>query len=290
MGQHGGAVADREDAFVAGGAQGGLDREEAPLVERQAGAREPGRGAGFRDDENVVGLQPLAAVETDGAALYRRGRCVLEQADAAPRQGGAYGTACGDGIAGQDFAAGDERDFDPGGGCDRAQAMIDRQRQLDAARAAPDHRDVQGLAPARHARDEGEPAAAEFGDRLHRRGVLGRAGDRRQAGRGADVERQEIVGDGRPVLQQHLAIDAIEPDRFGLDQARAGPRRHARKVDVAFVEGIVAGDEARDHAGVGGLDVAPDQRQADAGHRLHAEALQHMDVGMAAADQHEILE
>ena len=59
---------------------------------------------------------------------------------------------------------------------------------------------------------------------------------------------------------------------------------------MAVVEGILAGDEARDHARVGGLDVAPDQREPHAGHRLHAETLHHMDMGMAAANQNEILQ
>ena len=59
---------------------------------------------------------------------------------------------------------------------------------------------------------------------------------------------------------------------------------------MAFVEGVVAGDEARDHAGVGCFDVAPDQREPHAGHRLQAETSQDMDVGVTPANQHKVLE
>ena len=193
-------------------------------------------------------------------------------------------------MAGQDFTARDEGDADCGLARDLAQPMIDRQRQFHAARTAADHDDAQRAVPVFHALDESEPAPAQLRDGLHRCRVLGGARDGVETGRRADVEDEQVVGNRRPVLQQHPAVGPVETDGLGLDQARAGPGRQPGEIDVTVVEGVMAGDEARDHAGVGRLDVPADQGQAHAGHRLHAEAFQDVDMGMAAANQHEVLE
>ena len=60
------------------------------------------------------------------------------------------------------------------------------------------------------------------------------------------------------------------------------------QVDMAFLEAVVAGDEARDHAGVGRLDVAADQGHPRVLQWPLAKLLEHVDMGMAAADQHQI--
>ena len=73
-----------------------------------------------------------------------------------------------------------------------------------------------------------------------------------------------------------------------MDQPRARAGAERSQVDVAFLEAVVAGDEARDHAGVGRLDIAADQRHPRVLQRPLAKLLEHMDVGMAAADQHQI--
>ena len=62
------------------------------------------------------------------------------------------------------------------------------------------------------------------------------------------------------------------------------------QVDMALVEVVMAGDEARQHAGIGRVRVAADQGEAHAGDRFHAEPFQHRDVAVAAADEHEILD
>jgi hypothetical protein len=58
---------------------------------------------------------------------------------------------------------------------------------------------------------------------------------------------------------------------------------------VALFKGITPRDIPRQHARIGRLDVAADERDARPGHRPHAKALQHADMGMAAADENEIL-
>ena len=59
--------------------------------------------------------------------------------------------------------------------------------------------------------------------------------------------------------------------------------------DRLFTTGAPPGDIARQHARIGRLDIAGDQGQPQPGHRPHAKAFQHMDMGMAAADEDEIL-
>ena len=290
MGGHAGAVAGGEHQRVAARGEGRLHREEAALVERQAGAGEPGGGAGLRHHEHVVDRQPLAGVELNRVGIDARRGGILDQPHAPAREDGAHASPRCNRLAGQDLALGGKHDGDLGIARDLAQPMVDGQRQLDAAGAAANHGDAQRALPVLHPFEEAQPALAQFGDRLHRRRMLGCAGDRTHAGRRADVERHEIVGDRRTILQQHLPVGAIEPECFGMDQARAGPSAEPRKIDVALVEGIGPGDEARDHAGIGRLDVPPDQGDPHTGHRLHAEALHDMDMRMAAAHEHEILE
>ena len=87
----------------------------------------------------------------------------------------------------------------------------------------------------------------------------------------------------------HLPRAAVEPDRLVMDEPGVGEAREAHQVDMAFLEPVEPGDIARQHAGIRRFQIAPDQRQADARLGPHAEALQHMHMGMAAANQHEIL-
>jgi len=81
----------------------------------------------------------------------------------------------------------------------------------------------------------------------------------------------------------------IEADRLVADQPRPGKAREPTEIDVALLKRVMPGDVARQHAGIGCLDVAADQGDAHPGHRPRAKALQHADMGMAAADENEIL-
>ena len=236
--QHRGAVAHGEDRARR---RSSRSVSSTAMKPRSSSGRpvvgEPLCGARLGDDEDGVGVQPFAALELDGAA-FDRGRLPPFRAGAgrgagrSPASCAVRAAACPARIS--SLVASVTWTWAPL--ADLAQAMVDRQRQLDAARAAADHRDVERAQPGLHALQEGQPVPAELGDRLHRRRPFGGARDGLEVGRRADIDRQKIVGDGRPVLQQHLAAGAIDPGRFSMDQARAGPGAKPRQVDVAFVE------------------------------------------------------
>ena len=68
MSGHAGAVTGAEHERITAGGKRRLDREEAALVERQAGLGEPGRGTGLRHHEHVVDWQALGTVTVQRAS------------------------------------------------------------------------------------------------------------------------------------------------------------------------------------------------------------------------------
>ena len=108
-------------------------------------------------------------------------------------------------------------------------------------------------------------------------------------GRRADVEREDIPRHVLAIGEPQAAGVAIEADRLAGQQADLPATAQGGEVDVAVVESVATGDEARDHAGVGRPHVAGDQRHPDAGQRCLAESLEHVDMGVAATDQHQLL-
>ena len=70
----------------------------------------------------------------------------------------------------------------------------------------------------------------------------------------------------------------------------AGKAGERAGVDMSVIEAVQPGDEARQHAGIGRVKLAGDEGEAHAGQRLHAEAAQHGDVGVARADENHVLD
>ena len=70
-----------------------------------------------------------------------------------------------------------------------------------------------------------------------------------------------------------------------VDHPCLGEAGQARKVSVAVVVGIEAGDVAGQHAGGGCVHVAGDQGEAHARQRPHAEAAEHLHMGVAASEE-----
>jgi hypothetical protein len=80
------------------------------------------------------------------------------------------------------------------------------------------------------------------------------------------------------------------PSSSGRRSGIVGPKAcEPAEIDVAFLKGVTPGNITRQHARIGRLDLAGDEGDADAGRRPHAKALQHMDMGMPAADENEVL-
>jgi hypothetical protein len=156
-----------------------------------------------------------------------------------------------------------------------------------SAGAAADHREAQ---PAQFlgARGQRFPARGEPVDRFDRNRVLDGAGNIVALRGNADIQRHQIIADRRVITAQHVASGAVEANRFVMDQPRAGETRQAQQIDMAFGERIMPGDIAGQHPRIGGLDIAGDEGEAHAGDRPHPEPLQHMDMGMPAADEHEV--
>ena len=88
---------------------------------------------------------------------------------------------------------------------------------------------------------------------------------------------------------EDLPCRPVQPDRLVMDQPGAGKAGERAKVDVALLLRVMAGDQAGQHPGIGGLDVTRDEREAHARSRPHPEALEHVDVGVPAPDQHQLL-
>src|SRR5215472_14411644 len=99
-----------------------------------------------------------------------------------------------------------------------------------------------------------------------------------------------MVRNRRAPAADDVAAGEIEVDRLILIKPRAGKASERTGIDVRVVEPVVAGDEARQHSGIGCVHLATDQSEAHARDGLHPEHAQHRDVGVAGADQHHVLE
>ena len=79
---------------------------------------------------------------------------------------------------------------------------------------------------------------------LDRDGVV--AGARDVEGRcDADVDREDVVGDGRPVAAQDPAAGQVEAGGRVVEESGPGEARQRTEVYVRLVEAVVARDQAR---------------------------------------------
>ncbi len=167
---------------------------------------------------------------------------------------------------------------------------MQRQGQLHTAGPGTDERDHGTARVVAHALDQRAPVGVEAVDRLDGHDVVGGTAHPVHLRRGADIDREAVVGDRRAIAAQHLARLAVDTDGLVVEVARARKGGEPAQVDVDVVVVVMAGDVAGQHPGVGGVRVAADQGEPDAGDGLHAEALEHADVAVAPADEHDIPE
>ena len=280
----GGDIAGAEHVGKAGALQRVAGAHKPARVHRQSAVFNPRRGAGAGRPEQRVEAAALALAE------MQRARADLDDAVIAvqrhpqrgqlPRDAAARGAA----VAGQNprraAVQADLRRV-------LAQAVGYGQRQFHAAGAAADHGNA-APAPRRIFR-QGGPAPPQAGHGFYRDRVLTRAGHAVEFRLAADIDRQQFVA-------QHAAPGAAEAPGLGIEaghriveKAHARPLAQSEQVDMGFLEGVVSGEQARQHARVGGKRRAGDQRDAQAGGARHGQLAQHQRVRMAAAGQHQIL-
>src|SRR5215813_1104947 len=167
------------------------------------------------------------------------------------------------------------------------EARAQGEQQLDAGGTSPDHGDAPYLAGA-------APGAQllklrqEHPDGLDRDAVFGGARNGCQTGRYANVDRENIVGDGQPVGEQHTLGAAVEPDCLCMDKAGSGHGGQPDEIDMRLLRSIEARNNARQHRGIGCFQIAGDQRHSDARQRPVREGPDDVRMGMAAAEQHDI--
>ncbi len=284
-----GHVARREHVRVRDRAQRVVDPHEPARVGREAGGGEPRGGARLGHPKYLVGGMVRAV-----AGPYPVGRD-LDHPHAGMHRDAALGEHAGEarlhpavmrGKHGVRLAEQMERGRR---GAERGETVLDGEQYLHPARPAADDRDAHRAVRGQHAVAQPLPPGEEPVDRLHPGRVGGRAGHVGARG-GADVERQHVVGHRRARPADDLLGVEIEPGRLVDEQARAGEAAQPLEVDMRVVEAVMPGDQTRQHARVGRVHVAADQRQAHARHGPHAEPLEDGDMAVPAADQHQILD
>ncbi len=98
--------------------------------------------------------------------------------------------------------------------------------------------------------------------------MFGKAGDLRHLGSDADVDRGDVVADRRAIRQVDQPLGAVDGGGGGEDQPGAGVAGEFHQVDLERGAGVVAGDMAGQHAGIGRGRVGVDHGQPGAGQRV----------------------
>ena len=297
--------------------------DEAVVVGCQPRSGEPRLGAGRSDPQHLVelvdgagggvqnaGISGLAFRFAPGVGLRAPGeargvhctlsdaidpRAVMNPHSPLGQHSGKCGADSGR-VVGQHLRAGGEQlEAQPIGIASafaqaRAQSMPHREHHLDAAGTRTHHADPHRSVSSEHPSHERVPSVHEVADRLDRHHRALGSGHVVRAGCGADVDGEHVIGHRRSVAAHHPAFDRIEPHGLVVIEARVRESGQGSQIDVDLVVRVVPRDVTREHSRVGRFHVAANERDPDPRHRLHSEALEHDDVAVPAADEHEILD
>ena len=99
------------------------------------------------------------------------------------------------------------------------------------------------------------------------------------------VERQHVVAKTLAPGRGHFAPRGIDAGRGVHEKARARALRERDQIDAALPRRVVPRDDARNHARVEGVATRTEQGEANAFGRRVAEALQHSEMAVPAADE-----
>ena len=292
---HGRDVSGCKNGRVGQGLQRVTDLDEAPRVQRQPGVLQPRRTAGLGHPHDLVGLHHQA-VGTQQAFRRHLGDLGIQvQFHRALDEHALKALAHARVVGGQNRGASAEQHKrqQVRVAAQRlqliAQAVLHGQQQLHTARPAAHHGNAQhALRVCLHPRQQGQPALVEAGDGFDWHGKFCRPRDVAQARGGTNVDGQAVIRHGRAVAAQHFASCTVNAYHLVAVQAGAGKHGQAGQVDVDLIVVVVAGNIAWQHARVGRVHVGANHGQAHAGFGLHAKALEHAHMAVAAAYQHDV--
>jgi hypothetical protein len=129
-----------------------------------------------------------------------------------------------------------------------SRAIIQRQRQLDAARATADDRQLKAFVTGEQSLLEPGPGLDKAIDRLDRElDLVGFPYHWARRPR-TDVDRQQVVIERRPVFELDLPDIGIERDHLVMNNARTGKARQRQQIDMGVIVGVMSGDETWQHA------------------------------------------
>ncbi len=162
------------------------------------------------------------------------------------------------------------------------------QGKLDTTRAAANHRDATRPVGQAALLPQCGELAEKRPDRLDRDAVFGRAGNMRQGRGDSDIDGKQIIGHGRAAGEEHPLLRSIDADRVSMYQPCACHRAEAHEIDVSLFLRVQAGNDARQHPGVGSFEIARHQGQAHPRLRPHRERFQDMHMRVSAAKQNDV--
>jgi len=165
---------------------------------------------------------------------------------------------------------------------------VQRQEQLDATGAA-DHADPCPAPRFQHPLTGSLEAPDEAVDRLDRYGVLLDASYFPCARRRADVDRQDIVGDGRPIATDNPLGCQIQSYDLAVVKAGLCEAGERAGIDMRLVLVVEASDHPRQHPRIGRMDLAGHECETHAGHSVHGQHAQYADMRVPCPDQHDVL-
>ena len=293
--QEGGDVADRENVLMPRSPQGCVDLDEAVPVELQPGGLEPSGGRGLGCPDDLVGRKAGMPFDVNFARPDLRHMRIRDDRNAALAEHATELALKPRGKGGEDFRGGAQQrecqqaGLQSGGGHIGRQPPLHRQREFDAGGAATDHDDAASAGPLHDAAPQRLEPFEKAVDRLHRYRMLQRPRNVAGVGRRPDIERNDIVRDGRRIPAQHAT--RIQIEAYGLRMEKPCPRccceRHG--VNPRLLQPIDTRDQPWQHPGIGRVSGTGDQRKADAGRRGFGERPQHLDMGVTGPDQDDVL-
>ena len=154
--------------------------------------------------------------------------------------------------------------------------------------ASTDDPDLQYISGRQDAFAHGLPAFVKTADRFDDNGIFcgARRGRRRRRTR---IDAEQVETNRRAIAADHLARFEIEPRNLVVQEACAGETGERAKIDMSIVVAVMARYVSRKHAGIGRVQIPANQGDAHAFKGLHAEAAHDLDVGVAPADQDQIV-